>query len=63
MKKFIAIALATTVLFVFASAAFAVDPGKTVEFSGGAAGKVVFDGGAHAKAGSKCADAIQPFSQ
>ncbi len=56
MKKIFAIVLAATVMFVFATAAFAVGPGKTVEFAGGGAGKVVFDGGAHAKAGNKCAD-------
>ncbi len=56
MKKLLVIALAATVMFVLAASAFAVGPGKTVEFEGKGAGKVVFDGGAHAKAGLKCAD-------
>ncbi len=56
MKKLFAIALAATVVFVLAASAFAVGPGKTVELEGKGAGKVVFDGGSHAKAGLKCAD-------
>ncbi len=56
MKKLFVIALAATVMFVLAASAFAVGPGKTVDFEGKGAGKVVFDGGAHAKAGLKCAD-------
>ncbi|MGE5173366.1 MAG: cytochrome c3 family protein [Betaproteobacteria bacterium] len=56
MKKLFAIALAATVMFVFAASAFAVAPGKTVEFAGGGAGKVVFDGKVHADKGLKCAD-------
>jgi len=32
----------------------AAPPGKTVEFDGGAMGKVVFDGKTHADAGKKC---------
>jgi c(7)-type cytochrome triheme protein len=50
MKKFIVIALAIMVTFVLAASAFAVGPGKTVEFQKG--GNVVFDGTIHAKA--KC---------
>lgn len=53
----------TVVLLVFALAAvliigsaFAVPPGKTVEYAGGAMGKVVFDGKFHADKGLKCAD-------
>jgi c(7)-type cytochrome triheme protein len=34
--------------------AFAVPSGKTVEYEGGKAGKVVFDGKKHADAGLKC---------
>ena len=48
--------LVAAVIFVFVGTALAVPPGKTVEFSGGAAGKVVFDGKAHADKGLKCAD-------
>lgn len=36
--------------------AFAVPSGKTVEFEGGKAGKVIFDGKAHKDAGLKCGD-------
>ncbi len=59
MKKFLVIALSIAVMLMFAASVFAVGPGKTVEFAGGGAGKVVFDGGAHAKAGNKCADCHQ----
>ncbi len=56
MKKFLVLALIVVVTFALAMTAFAVPAGKTVEFEGKGAGKVVFDGGAHAKAGLKCAD-------
>lgn len=56
MKKLFVLAIAAVVLFVLASAAIAVPPGKTVEFDGKAMGKVVFDGKIHADAGVKCAD-------
>ncbi len=59
MKRFFAISLAAVVVFVLAASAFAVGPGKTVEFDGGGAGKVVFSGDVHAKAGNKCADCHQ----
>lgn len=42
--------------FVFAVNAFAVGPGKTVEYAGASAGKVVFDGKSHADTGAKCTD-------
>lgn len=38
------------------SSAIAVPGGKTVEYAGGAQGKVVFDGKAHASKGLKCGD-------
>jgi c(7)-type cytochrome triheme protein len=59
MKKFIAIAVVVALTFVLSASAFAVGPGKNVEFAGGGAGKVVFDGKAHADKGSKCADCHQ----
>lgn len=59
MKKFFVIALSIAVTVVFAGSVFAVGSGKTVEFAGGGAGKVTFDGGTHAKAGNKCADCHQ----
>lgn len=41
---------------VFIGSAMAVPPGKTVEYAGGGAGKVVFDGKIHADKGLKCND-------
>ncbi len=52
MKKILVIALAAAIMFVFTVSAFAVGPGKTVEFEKG--GKVVFSGDAHK--GAKCAE-------
>ncbi len=59
MKKFFVLALVVVVSFVLAVSAFAVPAGKTVEFAGGSAGKVVFDGKVHADKGAKCADCHQ----
>lgn len=59
MKKFFVIAIVMVVSFVMAASAFAVGPGKTVEFDGKGAGKVTFSGDVHAKAGNKCADCHQ----
>jgi len=56
MKKLLAIAIVMIVTFVLSMSAFAVPAGKTVDFAGGAAGKVVFDGKIHADKGLKCAD-------
>ena len=50
------IVLSLLILVAFTVNAFAVGPGKTVEFAGGSAGKVVFDGKAHADKGLKCTD-------
>ncbi len=47
--------LVIAVAFVVGSA-FAVPPGKTVEFPDGAQGKVTFDGKIHADKGFKCGD-------
>jgi len=45
-------------LFAVASAsnAFAIASGKTVEYAGASAGKVIFAGKTHADAGLKCTD-------
>ena len=48
--------LTLIVAIAFVGSAFAVPPGKTVEYAGGAQGKVVFDGKTHADKGSKCND-------
>ena len=44
------------VAVAFVGSAFAVPSGKTVEFAGGSAGKVIFDGKVHADKGLKCND-------
>jgi c(7)-type cytochrome triheme protein len=59
MKKLLVFALAAVVTFAMAVSAFAVPSGKTVEFDGKGAGKVVFDGKIHAGKGLKCADCHQ----
>jgi c(7)-type cytochrome triheme protein len=59
MKKFFVLMLVVAVSFVLALPAFAVPSGKTLEFEGGAMGKVIFDGKVHADHGLKCADCHQ----
>jgi len=48
--------LILVITVAFAWSGLAVSPGKTVEYEGGSAGKVIFDGKVHADKGSKCAD-------
>ena len=55
MKVAGVVALVLTAALSF-GIAFAAPPGKTVEYAGGGAGKVVFDGKAHADKGLKCPD-------
>jgi c(7)-type cytochrome triheme protein len=59
MKKFFVMALVVVVALAMSMTAFAVPAGKSVEFAGGGAGKVVFDGKTHADKGNKCADCHQ----
>jgi len=59
MKKVLIVALMVAVTLVLTASAFAVPAGKTVDFAGGSAGKVVFDGKIHADKGNKCADCHQ----
>jgi c(7)-type cytochrome triheme protein len=59
MRRFLVIALVVVVTFAMSVSAFAVPAGKTVEFDGKGAGKVVFDGKIHADKGLKCADCHQ----
>ena len=59
MKKFLVIAIVVIVTLALSVSAFAVPAGKTVEFDGKGAGKVVFDGKIHADKGLKCADCHQ----
>lgn len=54
--KILTAILAILIAVVFVGSAMAVPPGKTVEFKGGALGKVVFDGKNHADKGLKCND-------
>jgi c(7)-type cytochrome triheme protein len=53
--KVLSMLLAVCAVMVFAGSALAVPPGKTVEWST-PAGKVIFDGSAHADKGLKCSD-------
>jgi c(7)-type cytochrome triheme protein len=59
MKKLFVVAIVVVVMFVLSVSAFAVPAGKTLEYAGGGAGKVVFDGKIHADKGNKCADCHQ----
>jgi len=52
--KIISVILSVLLLVAFASTVMAVAPGKSIEYAGGGAGKVVFSGDTH-KA-SKCND-------
>ncbi|HYA26804.1 MAG TPA: cytochrome c3 family protein [Thermodesulfovibrionales bacterium] len=54
--KIFTILLTVAIAVMFIGSAMAVPPGKTVEYAGGAMGKVVFDGKAHADKGLKCND-------
>lgn len=56
MKKFLILFLTLAVAVAFIGSALAVPPGKTVEYAGGALGKVTFDGKIHADKGAKCND-------
>ncbi|HUI44897.1 MAG TPA: cytochrome c3 family protein [Nitrospirota bacterium] len=56
MNKGLILTLVVVISLVMAMTAFAVPSGKTVEFTPAGAGKVVFDGKAHATAGLKCSD-------
>lgn len=55
MRKLVFL-LVLLVAVAFVGSAMAVPPGKTVEYEGGALGKVTFDGKIHADKGLKCND-------
>jgi c(7)-type cytochrome triheme protein len=59
MRKYLVVALVVVVTLAMAFPAFTVPAGKTVEFDGKGAGKVVFDGKIHSDKGLKCADCHQ----
>jgi len=48
--------LTLVITVAFAGTGLAVPSGKTVDFTGGSAGKVIFDGKIHADKGLKCGD-------
>ncbi len=54
MKKFLVLALTVLVMVALSVPAFAVGPGKKLEFADGAQGKVVFSGDTHKV--NKCND-------
>ena len=54
--RFLTTILALLVTVAFATSAFAVASGKTVEYADGSNGKVTFDGKVHAEKGLKCND-------
>ena len=54
--KILTIVLTLLIAVAFVGNAMAVGTGKTVEYAGGDAGKVVFDGKTHADKGGKCND-------
>lgn len=54
--KYLSALLVLLIAVVFVGSAMAVPSGKTLEFAGGAMGKVVFSGKVHADAGLKCGD-------
>jgi len=55
--KILTIVLSMLIAVAFVSSAMAVIPGKTVEYSDGAMGKVIFQGDTHGpKQGMKCSD-------
>lgn len=54
--KFVRIFAVVLAMILLVGNAMAVPPGRTVEFEGGKAGKVVFDGKVHAEKGLKCGD-------
>ncbi|HIJ60256.1 MAG TPA: hypothetical protein HPP56_06535 [Nitrospirae bacterium] len=54
--KLISLLLILAVGVFFISSALATPAGKSVEYAGGAMGKVIFDGKTHADKGAKCND-------
>ncbi|MDA8169356.1 MAG: hypothetical protein M0Z59_06615 [Nitrospiraceae bacterium] len=56
MKVFTAAMLSMFLIALWLGSAFAVPPGRTLEFTGSPMGKVTFDGAKHAAAGLKCTD-------
>ncbi len=55
MKTVVTI-MAVWIAVVFIGSTFASPPGRNVEYAGGGAGKVIFDGRVHADQKIRCAD-------
>ncbi len=56
MKRASVCIIVVVVATFWFGSAWSVPPGKTLEFEGGGAGKIVFDGKFHADKGLKCND-------
>ncbi len=56
MRPFVPMLVLLVAIGFAGGSAFAVAPGKTLEFAGGSAGKVILDGKVHADKGLKCTD-------
>ena len=54
MRKLIALCAIVIFMAGLVGVAVATPPGKNIEWEGGGAGKVVFEGKIHASAGTKC---------
>ena len=63
MKKIMILALTIMAVVMFVGSALAVPAGKTVEYPGGAHGKVVFDGKAMLTRALSAATVTQRFSR
>ncbi len=59
MRAFFIAAFSVLTICLLSPATYAVPSGKTIEYTPKDAGKVIFDGAAHAKKGLKCADCHQ----
>jgi c(7)-type cytochrome triheme protein len=56
MKKTVILIVMAVCIALAVGSALAVPPGKTLDYAGGAMGKVTFDGKTHGDAGNKCND-------
>jgi c(7)-type cytochrome triheme protein len=52
----VAAIMVVLIAVVFTGSVFATPPGRNVEYAGGGAGKVIFDGKAHADVNLRCID-------
>jgi len=54
MSRITALCIVLLIAVAMISTANAIPSGKTIEFKGGGAGKVIFDGTVHSEGGKKC---------